>query len=148
MPSIVTTAHLQTKSKDARDKLTAIFNEITEYSRANEPKVLRYITCVPMDTANETSLYMVEEYADQAASDAHLQTAPVQKLLKHFEAEQPLAGAPEILNLSPSIDFRRPTATAATSSTLLILAHFGYQPGKTVHALEGWRSFVNYCEKK
>jgi len=144
MPSIVTTAHLQTKSKAARDELIKVFHEITEYSRANEPEVLRYITCIPADVSNETSLYMIEEYASQAVSDAHLASQPVQKLLKYFETEQPLTGAPEVFNLNPAIDFQRSITSAPE---LIILAHFEYKPGKSTNALKGWKDFVSYCEK-
>ncbi|KAF2119293.1 hypothetical protein BDV96DRAFT_342530 [Lophiotrema nucula] len=133
---VVTTAHLQVKSKEARDKLIAIFNEITEYSRENEnPGVNRYVTLVPTDPANETSLYMLEQYKDQAASDAHLQTPPVQKLLKFFTDEEPLIAPPEVNNLNPSVDFRRPNITDPHPGMIFLFAHMGYQPGKLSTAL-------------
>jgi quinol monooxygenase YgiN len=43
-------------------QLLKTFKEITEFSQAEEPTTLRYLTCVPLDASNETSIYMVEEY--------------------------------------------------------------------------------------
>ncbi|QDS67936.1 hypothetical protein FKW77_008747 [Venturia effusa] len=145
MPTLVTTAHLQTKSKEARDKLISIFKEITEYSLANEKDgVLRYITAVPIDSTDDASIYMIEEYADRAASDAHFKTPPVQKLVSEFEASEPLIEAPEIIDLAPSVEFKRPISS---TPGVISLAHINFKPGKAVAAIEGFKTLIESLEK-
>jgi len=56
----------------------------------------------------------------------------------------PLAGAPEIFNLAPWTEFRKPLEPK--DDTLLILAHVEYKRGNSVNALKGWESFVEYCK--
>jgi quinol monooxygenase YgiN len=113
-----------------------IFKEITEFSKENEKDgVSRYVTLYPLDASNETSLYMLEQYKDQAASDAHLIQAPVQKLLKFFGDESPLVGAPEIHHLAPTIDARRPNITEAKPGMIFLFAHIGYTEGNLAKGL-------------
>jgi quinol monooxygenase YgiN len=90
---------------------------------------------------------MIEEYADQAACDSHFNTPNVQRLVKTMGSSPPvLTGAPEIYNLAPSTDFKRPAEPDA--DTLMILAHFEYKAGKSTDALKGWNAFSNYCKEK
>lgn len=58
----------------------------------------------------------------------------------------PLSGAPEIFELNPNSDFRRPIADP-TPDMLLILAHMGYQNGKTTTALPAFQDLISTCEK-
>ncbi|KAF2435699.1 hypothetical protein EJ08DRAFT_692276 [Tothia fuscella] len=144
---VITTAHLQTPSKAIRDELIAIFKEITDFSKAHEPGVHRYITAVPVDASNETCIYMIEEYADQAASDSHINQPVVKKLISRMGASPPaLTGAPEIYNLAPVTDFKKPAEP--TSDTVMILAHYEYKDGKATDALEGWKALSDYCKEK
>lgn len=83
-------------------------------------------------------------YASKAASDAHFNTPPVQKLIAEFGASDPLAGAPEIFNLNPSVEFQR---QISSTPGLINLAHTAYHPGKSVSALEGFKTLVASLEK-
>ncbi|KIW03995.1 hypothetical protein, variant 2 [Verruconis gallopava] len=144
---IVTFAHLQAKDKASRDKLIEIFHEITEFSRANEnPGVSRYVTLIPTDTSNETSIYMLEQYRDQAACDSHFQQPPVQKLVKYMTEESPLTGPPEVHNLNPTIDVRRPI-TDPQPGMLFLFAHIKYKPGKLSEALPHLKELILAVEK-
>lgn len=87
-----------------------------------------------------------KRYKDQAASDSHLQQPPVQKLLKFFADESPLVTAPEVFNLNPSIDFRRPIADPKPGM-IFIFAHMGYQPGKLSSAIPILQELISACEK-
>jgi quinol monooxygenase YgiN len=128
-------------------KLIAIFKDITDYSYKNEnPGVIRYVTLIPTDASDETSVYMLEQYKDQAALDAHLSSAPVQKLLKFFGDESPIVGAPEVHNLTPSIDFRRPI-TDPKPGMLFLFAHMVYKEGKISEGLSILQELVSAVEK-
>jgi quinol monooxygenase YgiN len=85
-------------------------------------------------------------YKDRAASDAHFQAPPVQKLVSLITNEGPLIRAPEIFELSPSFDFQRPI-TDATPGMLLVLAHVGFKAGKTTAALPAFKELISTCER-
>jgi quinol monooxygenase YgiN len=123
--------------------------------------VSRYVTLVPTDSSNETSVYMLEQYVssctciiktnklrykDQAASDSHLQQPPVQKLLKFFGDESPLVAPPEVFNLNPTIDVRRPI-TDPKDGMIFLFAHMGYKEGKLSSAVSILKDLISACEK-
>jgi quinol monooxygenase YgiN len=111
-------------------KAATLLKDIADFSKESEQDgVSRYVMLFPLDESIETSLYMLEQYKDQAASDAHLQQPLVQKLLKFFGDEAPLAGAPEIHNLAPTFDVRRPNITEAKPGMIFLFAHIGYATG-------------------
>lgn len=87
-------------------------------------------------------------YASPAANDAHIATPPVQDLIKLFTTGDVLAGAPEV-HISPIIANKTPSSPIPTiaSSPAIVIAHFGYKPNKLSHALEGWKSVVEYVTK-
>jgi quinol monooxygenase YgiN len=147
--TIVTTAHLEFESKESRQKALSAFHKIVEYSRANEPGVLRYIVTLPIDDTKETEIYMIEEYVDKAASDAHLATLPVKDLIALFGQPGILAGAPKVWNITPSIEYARPQLKSLTveSSPAVVMAHFGFKSGTLCHAVEGWKELISYAEK-
>lgn len=94
----------------------------------------------------ETATDRYERYKDQAASDAHLKAAPVQKLLKYFGDEAPLVGAPEVHNLNPAVDFRRPIAEAKPGM-IYLFAHLGYQSGKVSEGLVNLKDLIKTCSE-
>ncbi|KAG9193957.1 hypothetical protein G6011_03992 [Alternaria panax] len=98
MTSILTTARLVFKDLDARQKAIDAFHKIIQYTIPHEPEVLQYVCALPVDEKLETEIYMIEEYANQAASDAHLATKPVQDLINLFTAGDVLAHPPEVHN--------------------------------------------------
>ena len=63
MASHVVVGHLKATDLAARQKIIDQFKVIVGYSRSDEPGVHRYAITVPRDTADETSIYAIEEYA-------------------------------------------------------------------------------------
>ena len=128
-------------------KTLAAFHKIIEFSEPNEPGVLRYVVTLPVDDTTGTVLYMIEEYASQAASDAHLATQPVKGLIELFTTGDVLASAPEVNTLPIVHNKSSKTPPTISSNPAIVLAHFGYKDGTVKHALEGWRKVVEYVEK-
>lgn len=60
MAKIITIGHILTTSKEARGIVVKAFEDIVEYSRANEPGVSMYAITVPTND-DETTIYMIEE---------------------------------------------------------------------------------------
>lgn len=61
MASHVVVGHLQTTGKDARQKVLDQFEAIANFSKSQEPGVLRYAITVPRDASDETTVYAIEE---------------------------------------------------------------------------------------
>jgi quinol monooxygenase YgiN len=59
-----------------------------------------------------------------------------------------LAAPPATHTLPPAASFKRAGLTAPPSSAVIILTTFGYQPGKTSFALDGWKALVAHAEAK
>ncbi|KAI4709858.1 hypothetical protein J4E89_005087 [Alternaria sp. Ai002NY15] len=112
MTAILTTARLVFKDAAARQKAIDAFHKIIEFTTPHEPEVLQYVCALPVDDSSRTEIYMIEEYANQAASDAHLTTKPVQDLIRLFTTGDVLAQPPEVHNC--------PIITKKTSSPVLI----------------------------
>ncbi|KAH7068417.1 hypothetical protein BKA63DRAFT_371179, partial [Paraphoma chrysanthemicola] len=98
MSGILTTARLVFKDTSSRSKAIDAFRAIIAFTTPNEPEVLQYVCALPVDDAAGNEIYMIEEYADQAASDAHLATQPVKDLIDLFTTGDVLGGAPEVHN--------------------------------------------------
>jgi quinol monooxygenase YgiN len=67
-------------------------------------------------------------------------------LIKYFTEEGPLAGAPEVHNLNPSIDIRR-DITSAKPGMIFLFAHMGIKPGKVDEALPVFEELIKAVEK-
>ncbi|KAH6523276.1 hypothetical protein HBI56_083950 [Parastagonospora nodorum] len=98
MTGILTTARLVFKDTSAREKAIEAFRKIIAFTTSNEPEVLQYVCALPVEDKSGTDIYMIEENANQAASDAHLATKPVQDLIQLFTTGDVLAGPPEVHN--------------------------------------------------
>ncbi|KAL1798099.1 hypothetical protein ACET3X_002136 [Alternaria dauci] len=98
MTAILTTARLVFKDSSARQMAIDAFHKIIEHTTAQEPQVLQYICALPVDDSSGTEIYMIEEYANQEASDSHLATKPVQDLIQLFTTGNVLAQPPEVHN--------------------------------------------------
>lgn len=61
MASHVVVGHLVTTGKDARQKVLDQFEVIANFSRSQEPGVLRYAIAMPTDASDETTIYAIEE---------------------------------------------------------------------------------------
>jgi quinol monooxygenase YgiN len=109
--------------------------------------VSRYIVTLPVQDDTKTDIYMIEEYASQEASDAHIQTAPVQNLINLFTTGDLLAAPPEVHNNSIISQKLLSSSLSVSANPAIVLANFGYKPGTLENALNGWKEVINYVTK-
>ncbi|KAJ4376018.1 hypothetical protein N0V83_001298 [Neocucurbitaria cava] len=140
MTGILTTAKLTFKSPEAREKAIDAFRKVIAFTNPNEPEVLAYVCALPVDDTTKTEIYMIEEYASQAASDAHLATQPVQDLINLFTTGDVLAGAPEVHNSFVAAKNTSESPVPVSSNPAILLVNVGYKAGTTANALSGWKS--------
>lgn len=87
---------------------------------------------------------MIEEYASKEACDAHTATQPVQDLIALFTNGNVLESPPEVYNHEIIHDKIAKISPTVASDPAILLAHFSYKPGMLSHALQGWKSVVDY----
>ena len=86
-------------------------------------------------------------YASEELRLAHLASQPVKELLNQLSPEsEAINSPPQIHVLRPSLSFQRSAVVEVSQAQLVILASFGYQDGRTSHALHGWKAIVDNCE--
>ncbi|EUC43459.1 hypothetical protein COCMIDRAFT_100727 [Bipolaris oryzae ATCC 44560] len=119
MTSIVTIARLVCKDTQTRQKAIEAFQKIIDYTTSNEPEVLQYVCALPYDDQAENEIYMIEEYANQAANDAHMAAKPVLDLIQLFGTGEVLAQPPEVHN-RPVVNKKMLGSTLSNSSTPVI----------------------------
>lgn len=61
MSALLTIAKLVFKSSEARQKGIVAFRKIIAFTTPNEPDVLQYVCCLPVDDSLQTEIYMIEE---------------------------------------------------------------------------------------
>ncbi|EUC33078.1 hypothetical protein COCCADRAFT_97048 [Bipolaris zeicola 26-R-13] len=138
MASILTTARLVCKDAQARQKAIEYFQKIIDHTTPNEPEVLQYVCALPYDDQAEKEIYMIEEYANQAASDAHMTTKPVQDLIQLFSTGEVLAQPPEV-HPCPIVNKMMLGSTLSISSTPVIaLLNVPSKPNQSVAPKRDW----------
>ncbi|KAF1965966.1 hypothetical protein BU23DRAFT_603879 [Bimuria novae-zelandiae CBS 107.79] len=147
MAPILVTARIVCSSKEARATVLDAFCKIIEFTQPHEPEVLRYVVTVPVDDTTGTVLYMIEEYASQAANDAHIATPPVQALITLFTTTSVLAQPPDV-HIS-TVSSTKPCSPPPAISTkpAIVLAHYEYNPFTLPTALRGWAEVVAYVKE-
>jgi len=147
MASLVFVADIKTKSKEAREEALKHLQTVTENAKVNEPGTARYLVCLPINTSDETSIYMVEGYGSADDQVAHRNAATTVTLFKALGAG--LLARPTISHtLPPAASFQRAGLTAPPPGAIVILTTFQYQPGKTSFALDGWKALVAHAKAK
>ncbi|KAI1627977.1 hypothetical protein EDD37DRAFT_692264 [Exophiala viscosa] len=144
MAKIITVGHLVTSSNDARDRVIKVFEQIAAYSKAHEPGVLTYAVTIPRDDDGVT-IYMLEEYADKATSDAHLTSQPVQDLINLFTSQPVLKEPPTVYQLEPVYSFTKPEAMKATDPYVMF-ANISYKAGSATQSLPYWEAVSSESE--
>lgn len=94
-------ATLNAKPQSRTDLLAAL-DELVAYSRT-EPGTLQYE--VLTDLENENRIIVFERYADAAAMQAHLESAPLQALIAKFEHY--LSAPPSLVRMTRRNGFLR-----------------------------------------
>ncbi|KAF2451867.1 hypothetical protein P171DRAFT_478888 [Karstenula rhodostoma CBS 690.94] len=148
MAPILVTARIVCSSKEARATVLSAFQKIVEFTQPHEPDVLRYVVTLPADDTTETVLYMIEEYASQAASDAHLATQPVKDLITLFTTTSVLAAPPEVHTSTVTASKLCAPPPSPSTAPAIVLAHFEYKPDTVARALQGWAAVVEYVREK
>ncbi|KAF2476713.1 uncharacterized protein BDR25DRAFT_339625 [Lindgomyces ingoldianus] len=139
MPSIVVIGHLTAANKEARQTVLDALTKVSQYSKQSEPGVLRYAITVPRDVSDEKSIYVIEEYADQAVLDSHMGSKAVTDLIAFFTANGDLfGGATNVSTLETSSAFVRPEITKC-NDPFMCYASIDYKESSRADALEGWR---------
>jgi quinol monooxygenase YgiN len=59
-----------------------------------------------------------------------------------------LTAPPTTYTLPPVATFQRSGLSAPTPGSIIVLTTFGYQPGTTGAALDGWKALVAHAEEK
>ncbi|KAK2740445.1 hypothetical protein FQN57_006072 [Myotisia sp. PD_48] len=143
MGSKVVIGKLSMGTEENRDKALELFKGIAEFSLKNEPGVLKYFITIPKDESDKTSIYMYEEYADQAAIDAHFVTPGVTSLMQ-FLGSDPVISKPVVYRLDPATSFMRETTVPENATVLL--ASLTYETGTRAQAIQGWKQVTEAAE--
>jgi quinol monooxygenase YgiN len=94
-----------------------------------------------------TNGFCSSSYKSAEAQEIHRTAAPTSELFKALGSG--LRAGPTISHtLPPVASFQRAGLTAPPSGAIIILTTFGYQPGKTGFALEGWKALVAHAKEK
>jgi quinol monooxygenase YgiN len=86
-------------------------------------------------------------YTSVEAQGIHRVAEPTVALFKAFGAGL-LASPPATHALPPAASFQRAGLSAPPPGAVIVLTTFGYLPGKTSFALEGWKALVAHAEEK
>ncbi|KAF2735571.1 hypothetical protein EJ04DRAFT_511689 [Polyplosphaeria fusca] len=139
----VVIAKLNTANGEARQTVINALAKVQEFSKPNEPGVLRHATLVSRDPSDDKSLYVIEEYADQAAFDGHMAAKATTDLISNFEANPSLFAKPTEISMSDiSSSFVRPECARA-ADPFVGYASIDYKEGTRDEALEGWKGVTS-----
>ncbi|KAF2838035.1 hypothetical protein M501DRAFT_922014, partial [Patellaria atrata CBS 101060] len=119
MAPIVVIGHLITSTPSARRTLITELAKISFYSLASEPDVVKYAITVPRDPADETSIYVVEQYRTQAALTTHMSSPAVSSILSFFAANPSLlAGPGKVYTMDHQSGYTSPSAARASDAVI------------------------------
>ena len=91
--------------------------------------------------------WLSSSYESAEAQKIHRYAEPTDKLFKAF-ASGLLVAPPITHTLPPVASFQRDGLTTPPSGAVIILTTFGYQPGKTGLALDGWKALAAHAKEK
>ncbi|KAF2102813.1 hypothetical protein NA57DRAFT_71798 [Rhizodiscina lignyota] len=144
MAPIFVIGHLFPRDQGARHKVIEALSDTARYSRANEPGVTKYAVTVPR-TSSALDIFAFEEYADQAALDAHMASPPVAAIINLFTTQPELLASPtKVYMLSAAHEMIRSAVTALSDPTITfsILSNTGSS------APEKWHELVAKAEQR
>ncbi|RSL87547.1 hypothetical protein CDV31_016232 [Fusarium ambrosium] len=135
--SIVLVARFSPNNKQAENKLLSFLAKGSEFALESEPGTLKYAFATSRDE-KDTTVYCVEQYADQGAFDHHVSQPHIQQLAEWLKSGE--AGEPQLqfLNQLEGFDLTRPEV-ATHPDPLLLLTDIQYKPGKVEAVLPCWR---------
>lgn len=148
MPSIVVIGILTLSSPSARERVITELNKVSEYSRRNELGVTKHSTTVLRDDPEPPSVYVIEEYADQTALDAHMASTAVKSLIGFFESHPDVFAAETVvLTLDPSAGFTG-AAVVEKEDPFITFAKLEYKDSKDAElSLQRWKGLRGSVER-
>ncbi|KAG9243713.1 hypothetical protein BJ878DRAFT_509393 [Calycina marina] len=154
MPSRYVIAQLRTAGGAHRQTVIDSLTRVSQYSAAQEAGVLKFCVAIPRPGTSDdkTSVFAIEEYADQAGFDAHMASQAVADLTKVFSADPTIwSGAPEIYGLEqklePRIQFVK-SKTGQVEDPYIVFATLGFAQGKTGKGVQKFKEMVVTVEKE
>ncbi|KAI5305175.1 mRNA splicing protein [Ascosphaera pollenicola] len=119
-----------------RDKVFGLYSECARHAWFHEPGVLKYFLALPRAFDDDTSLYVFQEYTDQAALSAHF-SSPRELLIADFLESDPVILTPIVDTLLPRCGFTR--TNELPDDPTIVYASIAYKsPAKREEALCGW----------
>ncbi|KAL6693011.1 hypothetical protein J3F84DRAFT_396496 [Trichoderma pleuroticola] len=137
-------ASFSPKDKEARDILLKHLHAIADNASAKEPGVLKYIITTAKDESTDPAVYVIEEYADEAALQIHNQQDTVKEMINWLRPGV-LNSAPIIHRLEPLegwSNFTRPEV-ANHANLFVVFSEIEYKPDTASKTHAYWEDIVN-----
>jgi quinol monooxygenase YgiN len=124
-------------------------NKVHTFSLVQEPGVLKHCSIIPRDPSDTKSLYVLEEYASQAALDSHTASPAVKSLQSWFSREPAVFEDPtQILSLEPFCGFTRNNGDPAARDPFITFCTLQYESADAVRAASRrWKDATTLTER-
>jgi len=139
MSSVFIIGHLQTNSEEARNQIIGELDKVAQFTLQNEPGTYKYAITIPKDESDETSIYVIEEYADQASFATHQTSSAFKDLVNFAENENLYAEEPVVYELTPFHILTRPKVLTH-NDPYIVFGTVEYQAGKMVESMPYWKN--------
>ncbi|KAF9694462.1 hypothetical protein EKO04_007230 [Ascochyta lentis] len=144
MSSTVIIRQFVAVSKEARKKVIDALAHVAQSSQ-HTAGILKHAVTIPRDQHDEKSIFVIEEYASQAAYDSHIASRSSEDLLALLAKTTLLASPPDSLSFHVTSSYSRQETTKAKDPYILI-ASFEYKEDSREAALAGWQNVTSACQ--
>ncbi|KAI8626454.1 hypothetical protein F5Y19DRAFT_446584 [Xylariaceae sp. FL1651] len=145
---ILVVAYLPMKDIAARNEQIRRLTIASEYGFENDPDTAKYTIMVPRDETDQTSVWVFEEYASQAALDVHTEWPPVKDIIAFMMSENPLAGAPIVHELPVTdLSFAREEVTQY-GDPYIAVTEIEYHLSIIPNVMPYWKEVVEASRKE
>jgi quinol monooxygenase YgiN len=142
MARLLVLAKLSTTSTAVRDEYIQRLTALSKIAADSEPETTKYAVCLPRKGDDEGKIcWVIEEYASQAAFDAHMATEPVAEMIKWMQSGDILASPPDfyMLNYLDNTVFTKPDIVKL-EDPFVSFAKIVYNPGQRAEAIPYWKN--------
>lgn len=142
MPPLLVLVKLTTTSTAIRDEYIQRLLAVSKIVATSEPDTTKYAVCLPRKgDAEQKICWVIEEYASQAALDAHMAAEPVVEMIKWMQGGDILAGPAEfsILSYLDGTVFTKPEITTL-EDPFISFAKIVYSPSQRAQAIPYWKN--------
>ncbi|KAL6802734.1 hypothetical protein GGI42DRAFT_342936 [Trichoderma sp. SZMC 28013] len=137
-------ASFSPKDKEAQDTILRHLHAIADNALAKEPGVLKYIITTAKEESTDPAIYVIEEYADEAALQIHNQQGAVKEMIKWLGLgvlkSDPIIRQLELLERCSN--FTRPEV-ANHAGPLVVFSEVEYKPDTASKTHAYWEDIVN-----